>query len=423
MGLLKPLLKDISIGNRILPSLALRFADNTYQLDSGSGLESKTFAQIITFTRASGGGRFNSSGVYEWLANDAPRLDYDPVTLQPKGLLIEEQRTNLLTYSEQFDNAAWTKGGATIGANVAVSPDGTASADKLIEDTSVSTSHRALRSFAAITNAVYTYSVFLKKDTRTWACLNLFDGTNTWSAFFNLATGAVGTISGTGTTAKIESVGSDWFRCSVTATGAFTQAVTSLATGDNGNIYTGDGTSGIYIWGAQLEVGSFPTSYIPTTTAQVTRAADIASVNVLSPWFNASEGTLFVEGSRMGTSLTALCGLSDTTASNRVLIRGLGPNDANLKIVSGGVNVADISTGPFPLNQSIRFALGLSPTSIQLFSAGVLRYSAPMSGAVPVTRLHIGTDQQGTGLLNGHIRNISYYPRAYSGIVLQEMTR
>ena len=63
MGLLKPLLKDISIGNRILPSLALRFADNTYQLDSGSGLEEKTFAQIITFTRASGGGRFNAAGL------------------------------------------------------------------------------------------------------------------------------------------------------------------------------------------------------------------------------------------------------------------------------------------------------------------------------------------------------------------------
>lgn len=439
------------------------------------------FANIITFTRDSSGGVFNEYGQYVSLATNVWRPDHDPASvttststvafdsltatftlpsghafqvgdkfratavagslwgvvvartdttatvharnstttgsasswtcIKPRGILIEEARTNLLTYSEQFDNAVWVKTAASVTANATVSPDGTAGADKLIEDTSASTSHRFFRAFTATTNAAHTYSIFLKKDTRTWARISLFDGSNTWSAFFNLATGAIGTASGTGTTAKIEPVGNEWYRCSVSATGAFTQVATNIATGDNGHIYTGDGTSGLYIWGAQLEAGSFPTSYIPTVASQVTRSADVASVNTLSPWYNATEGTLFVEFQTYRTSglptifsLTGDFFVWGNTGNNSLALNGRG-NTGWASVISA------------PLQSLKKYAIAIDDAGVSVSVNGGTVKSELRARIAPATSLAL------SGALYGHIRNISYYPRAYSGIVLQEMTR
>ena len=109
--------------NPNIPTAALNLNFTTGTLDSR-----------ITFTRSTTGSYYNSAGVLSTAAINAPRFDYDPVTLESVGLLIEESRTNLLTYSEQFDNAVWTKSNASITANAIIAPDGTLTADKLVED-------------------------------------------------------------------------------------------------------------------------------------------------------------------------------------------------------------------------------------------------------------------------------------------------
>lgn len=234
-----------------------------------------------------------------------PRFDYDPVTLASKGLLIEEQRTNVLTYSEQVDNAAWTKGAASISANATPAPDGTSTADKLVEDNT--TSVHQVNQAVTTTAIAYTFSVYLKAAGRNWAILGITDsGSTVRLTWFDLANGAVGTV-GTNITASITPVGNSWYRCSVTVAAAvagFNTFRIYTSTGNNTTTYTGDGTSGIFVWGAQSEAGSFATSYIPTVASSVTRSADIASMtgSNFSSWFNQGPVNLLLQSQTFNTS-------------------------------------------------------------------------------------------------------------------------
>lgn len=222
----------------------------------------------ITFTRASTATRVNSRGLIEAVASGTPRIDYDPITLACRGLLVEESRTNLLTYSQDFDDAAWTKSNSTVRANAATAPDGTLTADKITES-AVTNLHAAWKTLSAATvGSVYTLSVYAKAGERT----NLWiSGFGEVDSYFNLLTGAV--ISGA--TASIQSVGNGWYRCSsvITKTNTSNDWYVGPANSAPTYSYTGDGTSGIYIWGAQLEAGSFPTSYVPSAITHTGRAS------------------------------------------------------------------------------------------------------------------------------------------------------
>lgn len=176
---------------------------------------------------------------------------------------------NQVTYSEDFANAAWIKTRSSISSNVTTAPDGTLTADKLIEDTATGT-HYIYDQVSYVSGQIYTFSVYAKADTRSNLLIQMpsgaFGGANK-NAYFNLATGAVTTVS-SGATANIENVGNGWYRCSVTSTATVTTTLNSIIaylvlTGTTSS-YTGDGTSGLYIWGAQIAIGS-PT-YLPTTT-------------------------------------------------------------------------------------------------------------------------------------------------------------
>lgn len=227
------------------------------------------------FARASTGMYTDKDGTLQTAAVDEPRWNYtleDGEWVGPE-LLVEEQRTNFLLQSEAFDNAAWNKTRTSVAANAALAPDGTMTADKLVEDTTATGSHGVNQVTSATSGAVYTYTVYAKAGERNWLCLVVNTGAGFPAAWFDLSLGA----KGSGTGHSIEAVGNGWYRCSFTVTSsAVTLNAFVLVVNANGNQnYTGDGTSGIYIWGAQLEVGTSPTSYIPTADAQVTRAADI----------------------------------------------------------------------------------------------------------------------------------------------------
>lgn len=245
------------------PSLLLPFA-NTRRVDPR-----------ITVTRASTGGRFNARGLYETVAANMPRLDHDPATQKPLGLLVEEQRTNLLTYTERFDNAAWAKAQSTAQPQAAVAPDGTVTAAKIIESTAGSTQHFVSQQTPGLPdNTEYTVSVFAKFAGRAWLQIAFRDKANVVNrAWFNVQTGTVGS----GFVLAMIPVGNGWYRCVAkfsTASGAFgTEVRFQVQTANNETDYTGDGVSGIYTWGAQLEAGAFATSYISSTTTFTSRAS------------------------------------------------------------------------------------------------------------------------------------------------------
>lgn len=226
-----------------------------------------------------------------------PRLSY--MYGSCPAVLAEPQRTNINLYSDDFGNAYWSKFQASVTTNVTTSPDGSTNADKLIED-STTNFHSVFinTAFSVTIGQAYSRSVYAKADGRNWISLLINDGTQ-YRAFFDLQNGVVGNVS-TGITATIQSVGSGWYRCQVTRTAAstsFSSMAVELASANGTGSYTGNGTSGVFIYGAQLEAGAYPTTYIPTTSATATRVADSFSRNNIytNGLITSSGGTWFVE--------------------------------------------------------------------------------------------------------------------------------
>jgi hypothetical protein len=218
---------------------------------------------------------------------NVPRLTYQNGGGGCPSLLLEKQSTNELSYSEQFDNADWTvKDNLSVTANATTSPDGTQNADKLVEDSSNS-SHRVYRS---IDGTSKMFSFFAKPSGRSWV-LVLCNNGNTW---FDIGNGQLGTVAST-STATIENVGNGWYRCAVYNTHASFGALIGLTTGNNVTSYQGDGTSGVFVWGAQLEASSYPTSYIPTTSSSATRVSDACSKTGISSLIGQTSGSVFFD--------------------------------------------------------------------------------------------------------------------------------
>jgi hypothetical protein len=199
-----------------------------------------------------------------------------------------------LEYSEDFTNLYWGKLNSTITPNNTISPDGTQNADKFVENNG--TGEKWIYTTPTVTTgSVYTYSIFAKKGERDFIYINGYSNGN-FRAWFNLNTGTIGATDA-GVSAKIENYGNGWYKCSVTITAVIGVQFYLLGVSNANNVvdYSGNGTSGIYIWGAQAEQSSYPTSYIPTTTASATRVADECFKTGISSLIGQTEGVWFAD--------------------------------------------------------------------------------------------------------------------------------
>jgi len=251
----------------------------------------------LTFSRASTATRTNASGVIEAVASNVPRLDYSGGATCPR-LLLEPQRTNLALYSEEFKNAFWLKGnGSTVSANATTSPDGTLSADKHVSANNGVAFALGWTNASVVSGTVYTFSVYLKRSEVRFVQLRNNISGNLFCNF-DLELGVAGTPSA-GLTASISNAGSGWYRCVITATSGgtatagFLMNMANSITDGLAPTYIGNGVNGYFVWGAQVEVGSFASSYIPTTTATVTRLAEICNKTGISSLIGQTEGTMF----------------------------------------------------------------------------------------------------------------------------------
>jgi hypothetical protein len=393
-------------------------------------LTAKTFAQLFTFTRASSGTRVNASGLIESIASNLPRYDYDPVTLAAKGILIEEQRTNLLTYSEQFDNAIWTKTRSSITANATTAPDGTTTADKLVEDATATNTHQIAQTASFTAGTAYTQTVFAKAGERSKIELRLTGAafSSNQAASFDLATGAIATAAGAPVT-SIEQFPNGWWRCRITATADVTSTASATMRLSNGatTSYTGDGTSGLYIWGAQVGAGADPAFYIPTVASQVTRAADVMRIEDLTGWFNQSEGTFVIEASsRSAAADTTLFCVDDGTTgqADQFDARISSGTSYRARTRTAATTSADLNPGSFAVGSTNKLAWAYKENdyAASLNGAAVV---VDTSGAMPITamtRLRF-FERGATGPATcGHIKNFSYYPKRLTNAELVELT-
>jgi hypothetical protein len=284
----------------------LKFGNGTWATKKDSILayndENENYKPLpFNYTGAGKGTRVNKEGLIEVVENDRPRIDY--LDSEDGVFLLEKAATNLITYSEAFDNAYWTKSGASVTSGF-VSPDGTANAFKLIED-----STNAFHGFYQNANislpiGKITMSIFVKVNGRDYFQLRTGSAAGVTGAplyaNFDLNNNSVTASSSGVDNAKISSFNNNWKRISISftvtsvsqASLVFQPITTSSAV--IGETYQGDGTSGIYVWGTQLESGDL-SSYIPTQGSIQTRVAETASGSGNSEVFNDSEGVLFAD--------------------------------------------------------------------------------------------------------------------------------
>jgi len=292
------------------------------QLEEGTAPTS-VIPDGTTFTsRASTATYIDSTGTLQTVGVDAARDDaygYVDGVLKPIGLLLESAATNMVYYSEQFDNSAWGNNNVSVTANATNAPNGTATSDKLSETTSDNQHFLDQRGLLE-SAGTYTQSIFLKAGTTTFSSLSIVHlSESTPTSLVNIDL-SLGTISGPNNliiSTGITELANGWFRASITyeLTGAATDVRIRVFTGTSAS-RVGDPANFIYIWGAQLEEGFYPTSYIPTQGSQVTRAADVSSspqvtraadscVRVLGDEFNSDEGTFVVSFKRSHISTNA----------------------------------------------------------------------------------------------------------------------
>lgn len=397
-------------------SLKLDFARQQFLMGAvGVMPTTRAFSDLITFTRTTGGGRINAIGQFEWVGTNVPRLTYDPVTLQPLGLLVEERRTNLLLNS--------VFAGATLG---------------VIGSGGALPTNFTLESAAGLTTEIMSVG-----SENGYGYIDIkVSGTQNGSfyAIRNTGSPATGTtgqsyggainaryVSGllpAGLTLNVLEATGSFSGTSATASLTYsyqriqTTRVVQLASAPMQvrvqlTPYSGLVDCVFRISAPQLEIGS-PSSYIPTTTAQVTRAADVATVNTLSPWYNATEGTIVVSlvrnsiipGARIAT-------LSGSFGNHIRLEGGFGtPSNVQFTVQSGGVTQALVVGGTGSAGSPLKLAASYKVNAFAVSLNGQASV-VDSSGVVPaVSALEIGGHSiDSANKLNGTISSLTYSPR------------
>jgi hypothetical protein len=379
----------------------------------------------LSVTRATTATRVNASGLIESVANNVPRLDYLNSTCP--SILVEPQRTNLQTNSEDFSNAVYIKVGSTVTTNSTVSPSGTTTGDSLIEDTSTGL-HTAAILASQATGGDYTFSVFVKANGRT-----KFQLAESFSIGGNVnfdLTAGTATTTAPAKNGRIENYGNGWYKCSATWTftsGATTVLYLNLLNDAESNSYLGNGTSGVILWGAQLELSTHSTSYIPTTSASVTRNADLISKTGISDLIGQTEGTLYTEvkvNKLIGTASRYIFHVSDGTANNRIYIAfsGSSSNVLRARIFNGGSLQCSIDTSAITTTGTYKLALAYKNNDIVFYVNGV-QIGTDTSATIPTcSRVDLGQNYAGASQLSDNISLSTLFKTRLTNAQLAELT-
>ncbi|HAJ90787.1 MAG TPA: hypothetical protein DCM27_07245 [Rhodospirillaceae bacterium] len=400
------------------PSLGMDFTNGTtgrYTLNGTvyNDLSSFLTASSGSYTRASIGTYYDSTGTLQTASNNTPRFDYDPVTHAAKGILIEESKLNLILQSQKL-GTTWSinnSGTTTITDNATTSPDSTTNASTI----SASVNAGGVYQVRTVTSGTtYTQSVYLKFISGSSTSIRIGNDISGFTGYIaiNPQTMAITFQAANVLSSSISNIGNGWYRAVV--------SWTSTGTSASFTIYNNMASPIVFAaWGAQLEQGNFTTSYIPTTTLAITRAADNLVVGNSSAWLGNDIGALTLKARTFGARPAwGYAQLWDGTTTNRIAIINSGGVTGSVN--TSGVNYATMG-GPTPaglLNAGISYAIN----NINLVYGG--NTYTDTSAPIPViNQLKIGGSSTGTTELNGWMQAVKYYPLQPSNTQLGLMTQ
>lgn len=352
------------------------------------------------------------------------RLDFDPVTLAAKGGLVEGGATNLLRQSESFSLDWTTNGGGSISPNATTSPSGLITAAKLVEAAANSAHDIRNQAFSAGAGQ-YSYSVYAKKAERNFIVLTTVSvNSGVLQSVVDLTTGSfVNNDSPNGNarvgTLLVDAIGNGFFR--ITMNFSVTNGLANIRISPNtlstGGTYVGDGASGIFIWGAQLESMPSASSYIPTTTVSVTRAADVMNIDStrFSQFYNSAQGTLVLEMTPIAAAVIAVAAsLNDGTVNNAIRAQRSAAGLAETPITTGGVLQANPILAALAANAINKLAMRIAPNNVGVSVNGAAVVADTSVTLPTVDRLSIGMNGVSGQQFNGWIRKITYSPSPMS---------
>ena len=401
----------------IRPELTLDFA-NSRQLDPR-----------ITFSRSSSATYLNpDTGLITTASDHEARFEKE-------GLLIEESRTNLQPYSQEFDNAAWSKSGSSITANSVAAPDGTMTADTLTGDGAASTLKYVISNIDGQPDIFWQHTCYFKKGTNDFVQMAV-GGISSIYANFDLNTGTLGSYGSFANmqVPTITKVGNNgWYRCTLAfdlSGGSNKNAVPVFAivsSSTSPRLEANSLSTTVHLWGAQVEEGSFPSSYVPTSGSTVTRSADVAQItgDNFSSWYSQSESTVVTKMTDNGEPNTTnnrdiyYLGTGSSSGNNRIITTtgsGFGAyvqtTGAQVSITGGWYTKGVETVGAFAFKQD-NFALATD---------GVIR-GTDNSGDLPTcNRLYLFMNRNKANTLTGHISRLSYYSRRLTDLELETLT-
>ena len=388
-------------------------------------------ADVLTLTRASDATFVGRNGLLETADSNALRFTYGPVAREPRGLLVEGSATNMCLHSQEADNAFWNKSNLTVNADDALAPDGTATADRLTNDTT-NGSHSISKSVSGTVAQKWTFSRWVKAGTGRYVLLRIIDdtGNNYVWAVFDLQTVTVYSSGNTGlasgASADIEVYADGWCRIALTGqpstSGSSVNGALFLQEAPtNSAVYAGTGVT-LWTWGAQLEQGNGASSYIPTTNATATRAADSLTIGPDTfPVLPAGDCTLYWRGrlrsvpSASGSALQA----QGIVSSERVQIRQFGATSAfDLAVVDDGSSQADTAGFTVTLGNICALAASVHANDLKYFANGSAVDTVAALSMPTIDRLAIAP---GSGAV-WEIDGIAYIARALGAAELAALT-
>jgi len=382
-------------------------------------------------------GRFKNAEFTVTRGTDATYVGKD-------GLIKKASFYNLIDYSEDFDETTsdWTNTNVSVETNSTISPQGINNAAKITEDTSNS-EHQIQFVFSQTINTNYSYSVFVKANGRNYCGMNI--GASRLYANFDLTDGSVTNVQSNGTdfnneSASITSFGNGWYKCTLsgyalTINGSYVRfTLRNVESSDSFLNYLGDGTSGVYIWGAQLEALSYATSYIPTLTGStVTRATETLNGSGNSTLINTTQGTLFLESKLGGTTGTKLFSLgAGTNNADPAVLVGYTGSNMYFDFIDGVGNPGVTSLVDSPDIRIIsgintdsynKMAVSYTSTSVTVFLNGVKKVTKSGVDFTPTNNLKALYAGYGVGSkFEGEVKAVAVFNEALSDDELELLT-